>query len=76
MIGDIERDRIATISRLAVECLRESLDRDYPDSNWGGMINRIDVPPVRLSLQTMSNRAAAERIAEAIRRALLREVRT
>jgi hypothetical protein len=75
MNSGTELDRMAAISRLAVECLRESLARDDPDTDWSGMINRLDVPPVRLSLQVLSDRAAAERIAEAIRRAIMKEVR-
>lgn len=76
MNGGPDLDRMAAISRLALECLRESLARDDLDMDWSsGMINRLDVPPVRLSLQLLSDRAAAEGIAEAIRRALMKEVR-
>jgi hypothetical protein len=37
-------------------------------------IERLDVPPVRLSLELMSDQAAARELAGAIYRALLRRV--
>lgn len=76
MSGSTDPGRMTTISRLAVECLRESLARDNPDTDWSRMIDRLDVPPVRLSLELLSDRAAAERIAAAMRLALMKEVRT
>ena len=67
-------ERMTAISRLAVEYAREQLARDRAEPRSTAPIDRIAVPPVRLALDTMSDRAAAQKIADAICRALARSI--
>jgi hypothetical protein len=59
---------------MAIEYAREMLDHDEVGPRASAVIERIVVPPVRLSLDVMSDRAAAREIAAAIRQALIKEV--
>jgi hypothetical protein len=64
-------DRMTAILRMAVEYAREMLEREgvaWPSA----AIERIDIAPVRLALDTVSDRAAAQEIGDAILSALLR----
>jgi hypothetical protein len=65
---------MGVISRMAIEYAREMLERAHVGPGTSGIIERIEVPPVRLSLDVMSDRAAARQIADAIRRAVTKEV--
>jgi hypothetical protein len=63
-----------TISRIAIQYARETLERDQYGPRLSGAIERVEIPPVRLSLDVMSDHVAAREIAAAICRALAREV--
>jgi hypothetical protein len=67
-------ERMGMISRMAIEYAREMLERDQHGPRMSGAIERIEIPPVRLSLDVMSDRAAAREIAAAICRALAKGV--
>jgi hypothetical protein len=59
---------------MAMEYAREMMERDRFGSRVNAAVERIDAAPVRLSLDLMSDRAAAQEIAAAIYRALAREI--
>jgi hypothetical protein len=67
-------DRMGMISRIAIEYAREMMEDDRHGPRLSGAIEQIDVPPVRLSLDVMSDHAAARELAAAICRALARGV--
>ena len=67
-------DRMGVISRLAVEYVREMVERDWDGPRFRAAIERVDTAPVRLSLDLMSDHAAARELAGAIYRALAKEV--
>jgi hypothetical protein len=68
-------ERMQRISRMAIECAREMMAGDRGGARRSASVERLDAGPVRLSLDLMSDRAAAREIGVAIYRALMREVR-
>jgi hypothetical protein len=58
------------ISRMAMEFARQMLARDEHGPRLEGHLARLDVPPVRLSLDLMTDQAAAREIAASIYKAL------
>jgi hypothetical protein len=67
-------DRMGIVSRMAIEYAREMMERHPSDPGSSGGIEQIDVPVLRLAIDSMSDRAAAREIGEAIYRALLRRM--
>jgi hypothetical protein len=63
------------ISHIAVDYFRDMMERDRYRPRFSASIERINVAPLRLPLDLMSDREAAREIATAIYRALSREVR-
>jgi hypothetical protein len=68
-------DRMGVISQMAIEYAREMMERDRYGPRLKVAVDRLETAPVRLSLDLMTDRAAAREIAAAIYRALAREVR-
>jgi hypothetical protein len=64
------------ISRMAIEYAREMMEWHPSDLRSSGAIERIDIPPLRLAIDSMSDRSAAREIGEAIYRALLRSMKS
>lgn len=62
--------RMEAISRLAVEYLNRNLARDSHGPRPQAAFETVDMPPVRLSLDLMTDQAAAREIAAAIQKAL------
>ena len=73
-MNGVSSDRMGMISRIAIEYAREMLENDRPGPLPSGTIEQLDVPPVRLSLDVMSDHAAARELAAAICRVLARGV--
>jgi hypothetical protein len=69
-----DSDRLDAIARLAVEYVRQMIERDGFGPRADLAIAQIDSSPVRLSLDVMSDQAAAQQLASAIYRALAKEV--
>ena len=63
------------ISRMAVDYLRDMMERDRYGTRFSASIGQINVGPLRVPLALVSDREAAREIATAIYRALSREVR-
>jgi hypothetical protein len=73
-MNNISSDRMTLISRMAIEYAHRMAEDDGLGSRLNGIIEKLDVPPVRLSLELMSDHAAARELAAAVYRALLRRV--
>jgi hypothetical protein len=62
--------RMEGISRIAVEYVRQMLARDENGPRLEGALAKVDVPPVRVSLDLMTDQDAAREIAAAIYKVL------
>jgi hypothetical protein len=66
--GGCTRQRAEQISRLTFEYVHRAAARGAPSG--GRRVERINVPPLRLALDTMSNRQIARVAARAVLRAV------
>lgn len=69
--GGGHESRAARIARLTFDYVRELLEREVQQLGADVTLAQLDVPPVRVSLDTMDDEAVARASAEAIHRALL-----